>query len=353
MSQRRQYLLFFALVLGVVVAAFVLGRHPAGGGLLDAVPRDAWLVVHVDAAALRSSALAKPVLGNGDRSPIPGLGGLAAQCGFDPVSRLREIVVTSPENGERGAFAVAFSGDFTKEEMQSCAEKVIRARGGTPATSARDGFTLVEDTGDEKHARLAYREGGPFLVGRGAWLDATIDAVLGKGERANPDHASLRAAIAPRDPKSVQALVVTALLPATVRDKLKAELGGEAAGAGEKSFAGVLGVKAVGLAVSTGGPGSTTDFTVEMRCESSSACDEVDKLIDRKRLALSRELGLRLIGLGPLIDSLKVGSKDVTLTATASASTDDLAKALQRVLDLRGGEPRGAGGSPPAPAPSP
>jgi hypothetical protein len=346
-TQRRQYLLFFGLVVGVMVAAYAVGRQPGRGSLLDAVPRDAWLVVHIDAVALRQSALAKPVLGNGDKTPIPGLGGLAAQCGFDPVSRLKEIVVTSPENGERGEFAVAFTGDFTKEELQSCAEKVIRARGGTPATSTRTGFTLVEDTGDEKHARLGYREGGPFLVGRGAWLDATIDAVVGKGERANPDHATLRAAIAPKDTKSTPAIVATALLPATVRDKLKAELGSEATGPGEKSFAGVLGVSALGLAVSTGGPGSTTDLTVEMRCESASACDEVDRLIERKRTAFARDIGVRLIGLGPLLDSLHVGAKDVTLTATASAPTDDVARALQRVLDLRGHS------GPAAPAASP
>ena len=114
MSQRRQYLLFFGLVVGSR-RGLRAGPAQGDGSLLDAVPKDAWLVVHVDAAALRASALAKPILGSGDRTPIPGLGGLAAQCGLTPVSRLREVVVTSPESGERGDFAVAFTGDFTKE----------------------------------------------------------------------------------------------------------------------------------------------------------------------------------------------------------------------------------------------
>ncbi|MGH7295457.1 MAG: hypothetical protein ACRELB_11015, partial [Polyangiaceae bacterium] len=218
MSQRRQYLLFFGLVLGVIAAAFVLGKPRGTPSLLDAVPADAWLVVRVDAAALRASALAKPVLGSGDRLPFPGLGSLPAQCGFDPVSRLKEVLVTSPESGDRGEFAVAFTGDFTLQEMQSCAEKVIRARGGAPSTSSREGFTLVEDTGDEKHARLAYREGGPFLVGRGAWLDASIDAVTGKGAPANPQHAELRKSLVSKPGAPPPAIVVTALLPATVRD---------------------------------------------------------------------------------------------------------------------------------------
>ena len=78
------------------------------------------------------------------------------------------MVVTSPENGERGDFGVAFTGDFTQDELTQCAENVIRARGGTPSRRRRGAFTLVEDTGDAGHARLAYREGGPFLVGSGA-----------------------------------------------------------------------------------------------------------------------------------------------------------------------------------------
>jgi hypothetical protein len=361
-SQRRQYLLFFALVVGVVAAAFVLGRPRKDAGLLAAVPRDAWLVVDVDVASLRGSALAQPLLGAGDKMPIPGLGSLATTCGFDPVARLREVLVTSPESGERGEFAVAFTGDFTLPEIEACAKKVIASRGGTPSTTARAGYTLVEDANDAQHARLAYREGGPYLVGKGAWLDATIDAVLGKGEPANALHAELRSTLAalpaptesgaPPRAAASRAITVTALLPASVRDKLKGELSPELAAAGEKTFAGVLGVSALGLAVGTGGPGSTTDLTVEMRCESASACDEVDKLLERKRAAFVRDMGVRFLGLGPLLDSLALNEKGATLSATASASTDDLAHALQRVIDLKGLLSHSPSPTP-APAPTP
>ena len=202
----------------------------AGTGLLDSVPRDSWLVATVDVSQLRASAIARAILESGD---VPGLGGLSSKCGFDPVSRLREIVVTSPENGERGDFGVAFTGDFTMKELEACADSVIRSRGGTPVTSTRSGFTFVEDAGDPKHARLAYREGGPYLVGRGAWLDAMLDATLGKGDRSRPEHADLRKDVAPKAGASPRAIVVTALLPATVRDRLKGELAPEATGEGE------------------------------------------------------------------------------------------------------------------------
>ncbi len=355
MSQRRQYLLFFGLVVAIIAAAFAVGRSRASTTLLDSVPRDAWLVASVDIAALRASPLAAPLLGAGEKTPIPGLGSLVARCGFDPLARLREVVVTSPENGERGDFGVAFSGDLTKDELSKCAENVIRARGGSPATSTRGGFTMVADAGDATHARLAYREGGPFLVGSGAWLDAMIDATEHKTERLRPEHAELRAALAGKD-GARPAIVVTALLPASVRDKLKTELGPELGGAGDKAYAGVLAVNAAGIAVRLGGPAadpaaSTTEIAAELRCETDSACDEVKKLIERKRLSFARDLTVRLIGLGPLLDSLAVDGHGVALQATARASTGELARGLQRIIDFTSRPAPLAGPTPPAPNP--
>lgn len=356
MSPRRQYLLFFGLSVSVIAAAFVLGRPRASASLLDSVPRDSWLVATLDVPALRTSPLARPILGTGDKTPIPGLGPLVARCGFDPVARLREVVVTSPENGERGDFGVAFSGDFTKDELSKCAENVIRARGGNPATSTRGGFTLVEDTGDATHARLAYREGGPFLVGSGAWLDAMIDATERKGDRMRSEHTELRAALAGKG-GAAPALVVTALLPASVRDKLKADLGPELGAEGDKAYAGVLAVSAAGIAVRLGGHAanapangatSTTEITAELRCEAASSCDEVKKLIERKRLAFSRDLTVRLIGLGPLLDSLVIDARGGALSLGAQASSDELARGIQRIIDFKS---RPAPTPVPAPAP--
>lgn len=339
MSPRRQYLLFFALVLSVIGAVAALSFPRRSATLLDSVPRDAWLIATLDVAALRASPFARPLLGGSENTVVPGLGSLSARCGFDPVERLRELVVSSPEVGERSDFGVAFTGDFTRDELSRCADRVIRARGGSPATSSRGGFTLVEDTSDLMHARLAYREGGPFLVGRGAWLDAMIDATEGKAERRRFEHDDLRGALAAKNgpPK---ALVVTALLPASVRGTLKAELRPEVDGEGDPAPAGVLAVSAAGLAVSLGGPGSprgtpsTSELNAELRCETAVACDEVKKLIERKRQAFSRDLTVRLVGLGPLLDSLTVEVRGATLTASAHASSEELARAAERIFDF-------------------
>lgn len=345
-----------ALVVAVGVA---IGRSRHVGpdderGVLAAVPQDAWLVVTIDVAALRRSALAQPLLGGGPGAggavdALPGLGSLPSACGFDPVARLRQVTLASPEGGERGEFGVAFAGELTQSELTACAEKAIIARGGRPVTSARDGFTVVEDTSDAQHARVAYRDGGPFLVGRGAWLDAMMNAAVGKGARARADHEALREALAPSGSTAPRAVVLTALLPKALRKKLEGELGAEAGGDGERAYAAVLSVEAAGLALSTGGSGSTTQLAAELRCETPAACDEVKTLIERTRLSASQNLGLRLVGLGPLLDSLHVEVHGTSLSARAQAPTDDLARALQRVLALRA--PFAA--TPSAPLPSP
>jgi hypothetical protein len=337
-----------ALVAALGVLWYARSKRATGvTGPLAAVPHDAWLVVVVDVAALRQSPLAKAALGAGPATVLPGLGSPVDVCGFDPVSKLREVVVASPEGEERGDFGVAFSGDFEKGELAGCAEKIIRARGGEPSTSAQGSFTVIEGTAGAKatpNARVAYREGGPFLVGRGGWLDAMVDAAEGKAARARPEHEALREALRARQPHSsgngsqrsgsAPAISITAVLPKSLRERLKGEIppGGE-----ERTYASVLAVEEAALSLYTGGPGSSTEIAAELRCESQADCESLRAFAERKRFALSRELAIRVIGLGPLIDSLAVEVNGASLFAAAHGSTDDLGRAVERAVSFLSG----------------
>lgn len=155
--------------------------------MLRAAPDDAWLVLTVDVAAARPllELLLQSGGGFAGVTRAAGLGSLSGACGFDPVPHIRELMVAMPEGGERGDFGVAFSADLTVEQLARCARKAIGARGGTPSTGARGGFVVIGDASAPDQARLAYRDGGPFLVGRGAWLGAIIDAA-GRSGRPLP-----------------------------------------------------------------------------------------------------------------------------------------------------------------------
>lgn len=339
----RQYLLFLVLVALVVAAGFGIGRvrspvAPRVDPVLAAMPRDAWLVLTVNVAALRQSPIAAPLARS---TAVPGLGTLADACGFDPLARLTEVALCSPESGERGDFGLAFAGDLRKDELARCAERVIRARGGQPSTSVHGAFTMLEDAADATHARVAYRDGGPFLVGRGAWLDSMMAAAADEHPGPSTEHAALRAEL--RGTGEAQpTLVLTAVLPSALRQRLKAEVTDPAQ---EREYSSVLSVDRAGLAVTTGPAGSTTRIAAELHCETADACTEVQRLVDRKRTALSRDFGVRLVGLGPLLDSLTIRAEGTSLSFSASAPTDALTTAIERVLAYRS---RSAPPAPPA-----
>jgi hypothetical protein len=329
----RQYASFLVVVVAIAVAGAWFARHHRAEqtDALSAVPRDAWLVLSVDVAMLRGSPLGQTLLGPGGL-PLPGVGSLQDACGFDPMSRIDAFVLCSPEGGERGDFGVAMGGTFTKAELSACADKVIRARGGAPSTMARGSFAVV-DAGDAHHTRFAYRDGGPFLVGRGAWLDAMIDAAEGKAERMRAEHRSLRSALLATVPPPV--IVASALLPTSMRQRLRAELAVEVGAGDEHAYASVLAVQAAGLGVQTGGPGSTTVLSAALQCENADACAGVRDLALHERQKLSGDFSVRALGLGPLLDSLAIEVKDDAASASARIPTDDLAAGLKRLLAYR------------------
>jgi hypothetical protein len=359
-----------AIVLGAVVgtALWVRGSRAQTGetgpgdqaGLarvLAAAPADSWLIATLDVAA--AQPLLEPWLeslgGLSGATRVAGLGSLSSACGFEPLEHVRQVMVALPERGdqrERGefGFAVATDAALGAGELAACARKVIAARGGTPTTTTRGGFQVISAGA----AALAYRKGGPFLVGRGSWLDAMIDAAEGKGPGASPEHGALRAMFqAGAGPqgagaRALPALQVTALLPESLREGLRAEVAGDAGPGQGRATLGVLGVgeaaAAVMPAAGAGGVTTLTTLAVDLRCDSAAACDDVKSLVERARLAWAGDVALRLSGLGPLIDSVTVESLTLTsegrsapdgraLAIRAHAPTADLAGALARLLD--------------------
>ncbi len=333
LNVRRPHVWLLGVALLGAAVALALGLRGASpfrgpSGVLQAAPDGAWLLVTVDVAAARP--LLKPLLesagGLSTATRAAGLGSLTEACGFDPVEHIRELMVAAPEGGERGDFGVAFSADLTKGELAGCARKAIAARGGSPSTTTRGDYAIVGDESAPTQARLAYRDRGPFLVGRGAWLDAMIDAAGSHAVRAASPHQALRASLAPGG--APRALLVTALLPKALRERLRASEVDADAGA---AFSGVLGVEEAGAAV-TASDGATS-IEVDLRCESAAACGEVKELIAKGRRSLSGNLGMRLMGFGPLIDGLSVDSTVATaLTLKTRAPTGDLAAAIEKAV---------------------
>ncbi len=353
MGPRVKNAIAFGVAVGMVAAGVFFGRRAAHRKLhaIDAIPGNAFLVVTLDIDALRRSPLGAPIFG-GVASKLSGEKALTDLCGFDPLTRMSEIAVAVPEDGETGDFGIAIRADVSRDELIACARKVIESRQakavGVPTLRESGSYTLVEpDSPDDeplhRYPTLAYRDGGPFLIGRGPWLSSMIDTVEGKlpSAAASAEHAALRADVDDQGRSGGKAsLVATAILPKPFRQKVKDEMGVELGlgGADEPRnaiMAGVLGVGSVGVGIQAGGAGGDSGVTAVLRCESKEACAEVEKLVAKRRLDWSQQISLRLFGLGPLLDSMTIANDQTLLRITAHAPTDDAAKWLDRLLSLR------------------
>jgi hypothetical protein len=348
MSSKRLLALAGALAGAGALAYAALTR--AGTAPVDAIPADSFLVATVDVAGIRASPLGAPLF---EKDLAWGnLADLSHACGFDPTTRLKELDFAVPEEGDTGDFGLAFSAEVSRDELIRCAESVAGQRGESRSAATIGHFRLMDD---EKGHALAVREtGNPILVGKRTWVGAMIDAADGRTPslRANREHMALRESLASH---GRPLLLITALLPSALRDRLKREMDGEL---GEPSRAtddpsapnarmrGVLGVTAVGLAVRLTGDGAL-EARVEARCETDGACAEVRGFVLSMRLRWSQDLALRVVGLGPAIDALDAVATDASLTITTRTRAEDLAAALERFHKLRG---RSAKDRPPSPS---
>jgi len=322
-------------VAGTVGAFFVFGGgfHSSGpADPNDAVPKDSFLVASVDAQELRRSPLFTTLAGK-EGSPATralGVGAIADACGFDPLSRVVRLAVAIPEEGDRGDIGLAARIEVSRDELERCTKSLAEKRGGKAEPREVGSFAVIEGPSG---ARLAYGA-GLLVVGKGAWHDAMLAAAEKKkpGLKDAREHMALRESLTQKEGWRAPTILATALLPKSLRERLKRDMGGEVDDPSANVMAGVLGVSSVGVAIKAGGPGGNVDVAIEMTCESSDACDVVDKLIQRKRLEWSKDLMLRLAGFGQAIDSLEVKAEGSRLRATASSGADALAGAIDRAL---------------------
>jgi hypothetical protein len=159
-------------------------------------------------------------------------------------------------------------------------------------------------------------------------------------------HEQLRHAITDKEGWRAPTALVTAVLPKSIRDRLRRDMDDDSDNPDSKKvMSGVLGVSGLALGIKAGGPGGTLEVAVEMTCDTADACAVVDTTIQRKRLEWSQDFRIRLAGFGQAIDSLTVKHEGTALRATTSASVDGIAQGIERVMKLGGGGGGGGGGT--------
>jgi hypothetical protein len=339
-----------AVVLSIVLAVLIGltwkqgGRPQEAGGPLGAVPKESFLVARVDVPTLRASPLYAAVLGEEGPSKALGLDEITRGCGFDPITRVDELVLAIPEGEAKGTFGLAAKVRIDESELATCAERLTAARGAKTTPKVVGTFHVLEQEKGERSAPgLAFREGGLLVVAEGSWLTSMLAAAEGTHPRAlvKDLHADLSNTLE-NDPQLVRpTLLATAVLPTSLRERLKVELSHElsAAPAGgtnedtpEAIMSAVLSVSAAGLAISAH-PGEELVARAELVCETETAAKVLGRLVERKRFGWSKDIALRLVGLGSAVDSIVVEPHGPGLTVKLHAPIEDLSRGIARVLE--------------------
>lgn len=333
--------------LASVAAFFALGGYQALMARLNpspvdpesAIPKSAFLVATGNLAELRRSPLHdvlfsdKPETSLLDKKAL-GLAKLSSACGFDPLLRVESMALAIPEDGEKGDLGVAAKINVTNDELEKCIASLQEERGKKEEPKSQNGFGVI----GSGNAKLAYGHGGLLVAGKGTWLDTMLATADGKqpSYKDAAAHATIRSHLKSLDGFGAPTVLVSALLPRSLRDRIRSEMAGEAPNdPAQNMMAGVLGVSGVGAALKAGERGGSITLAAVFACDTDDACESVEKLAQKKRFDWSKELMLRMVGLGPLLDSITVKRTGPRLTVTAGAPADQLSGVIDRVLRLR------------------
>jgi hypothetical protein len=249
------------------------------------------------------------------------------------LKRIEQLALSVPEKEGEHDYGVVARVKVTRDELQTCKRRLDEKRGsGTPTEVQERGDFVVIGT---PKGRLAYGSGDLLVVSTGTWFDTILETANGKHAtiKEAQEHMALRETLTGKEGWRAPTLVATAILPRTLRDRIKKEMAPEADREEKDAIMGaVLGVSAVGVAMRAGPSGGHFDARVVMTCDSQPACELVEKLVLKKRLDWSKNFMLRLGGFGPLIDSLETKVTGSRLEVSATANVDSLANAIDRAL---------------------
>ncbi len=351
MTTRRRNILILASVLVLsALGAYLLAPGVRERAPIEAIPNGAFLVVTLDLVKLRASPLAHEL---GD---VREVSDVSRECGFDPLERARSVAIGVPEKPD-GVFGLSIAHDLDRDDLAKCAERVMSARSATPRVTQRGSWTIVEQEGilsEATRAKIAYRDGAPLLVARGDYL-ATMQQTIDGPQKGLREHDELRK-VAESHAGGNAVLVATALLPKSVRNKVKDELAteadtsessvptarettpagksGEAARSQSKkaTMNAVLGVTSVAVSIGSRPGSPMVDVFAELVCEDAGTCATVRDFLERKRKSLAQEPAARFVGLAGILDAVTLDAHGNVVDAEVSVPATELARSVRAVL---------------------
>jgi hypothetical protein len=176
----KRFILWLIPVLALAGAAayFLLPRHKLPDDLLAAIPADAYGVVRVHVPSVLASEAYKRLVV--ERGEAEGVQRVTKACGFNPLERVRDLIVfarPSP-SGRLPRFAFVARGDLPPQELADCVKKFSGADASTLKRDDIEGIPVVSSSGGGSRAAFLGRDG--VIGGDADSVLAAINTVLGK-----------------------------------------------------------------------------------------------------------------------------------------------------------------------------
>ncbi len=296
-AEKRKKALFaiaaLALIFGVIGVVVWRELVRRSSPILEVIPRRAAFVLVLDLTQLRRVPATREALDALTTAKIEA----RAKCATPLFAGIERLALTTPQGDELTSdFALVGAGAWLRrDDVIACAEGVVRERGGEARTSTHGSFALVQE-GDGSKGVLAVRDGGPIVIGRGAWLlevldtaDRTLPSIAG-----DPIHDLMRE-------KSTDFATLSYAQPEPIRALLAAKLP-EGAGALARipwAFAGARldeGANAIVVELSTACSGAT--------------CEDVRRLATGARAMLADDAVLQGAGLADALSQATIDKRE-------------------------------------------
>lgn len=301
------------MAAGIGLFASARRSAPPAQTTLTAIPADAMLVATADLDRVRASSLLSPLTQEGRE--LPGFGRIDEVCGIDPTAALREIAIAIPAS-EDDDFGFVLTGKIEAEPLVRCATKLIEKRGGKALVEQVGSFTTVRDASGTQSGKIAVRHGGPVLLGEGNYLQRMISTA----DRKEPNllttaHPKLR------EEAGGAAIVATAILPEELKARVRKEMGDiDAPAMRVTSFVGAVSVD------------RTMRIAALVTCDTKEPCADLSVSLRESREEAAKDIGARLLGVGPLLDRVHIEAKGERLEAWVDLTAEEAKALVDRLL---------------------
>lgn len=258
----------------------------------------------------------------GDGAPPRTYEDFVTRCGFDPFTQLDRALLALPAPPTEGEFAVVLHGKFDQAKLIACGKAAAKQDGSDLVETEYDGKKMYNDA-NSGSMFISFLDANTLVVGGREWSKKVLDLATGKAgvesARANPTLGALL-----KKARTQDAIWGAGVIPDKVREQLKANDKLQSAGSMKELYGSID--FATGLVLG---------LTVEFGSEADAS--DVAKKIGEQLGEAKKSRQVMIAGLSPMIDAIKVASKGAAFQLDVQLNQQQVEDLVNRAAGLFAG----------------